>query len=528
MKNEQPLTAGDLQNLARSFITPELAAEAGLFRVDSATGAEIVGQTKKAGSEDFAGVIFPYFLPENSSPIEYRLRRDNPPIEKKADGAQKETAKYLTPAGRGNLLYFPPNCQTAWLSDVSLPVIITEGEKKTLALARASWHGLGDAAENPRFLSLGLQGVWNFRGQIGKTTNAGGKRVSVKGLITAFQSIEWKKRKVIILYDSNTATNSKVASARRTFAKELKTLGADVYFADLPETENCNGIDDVLGKLGRKQSADAACEYLFDLLDKATGNDSTAQQATTQFETKDDGVYFIDENNHALKICSPLQVLAETHTIKGENYGRLLEWRDSQKRLHSWAMPIELVHSDSSEHIKYLVSRGLEVIPSRKNREKVSLFLANSKPDETRICTDKTGWHQNLFVLPETTIGQANNSNAQIIFQSASGFEHRFQTKGTPPNRKIISLVCASEIRGSSLPCPSHLQAACLLRYRKTAAAFIFAARRVWANLPRCWLPEAFGAATTGAAFLTLGGQLQTGWNLPQNFTTIVCFALMS
>ncbi len=86
---------------------------------------------------------------------------------------------------------------------------------------------------------------------------------------------------------------------------------------------------------------------------KAEANDSTAPGPTAQFAEKDDGVYFIDENNHALKICSPLKVLAETQTTKGENYGRLLEWRDSQNRVHSWAMPIELVHSDSNEHIKY-------------------------------------------------------------------------------------------------------------------------------------------------------------------------------
>ncbi len=181
---------------------------------------------------------------------------------------------------------------------------------------------------------------------------------------------------------------------------------------------------------------------------KAEASNLTAPGPTTRFEVKDDGVYFIDENNHALKICSPLQVLAETQTTKGENYGRLLEWQDSQNRVHSWAMPIELVHSDSNEHIKYLVSRGLEVIPSRKNREKVSLYLATSKPEETRICTDKIGWHQNLFVLPETTIGNAENSNSQIIFQSASSFDHRFQTKGNAQEwKENIARLCVGNSR---------------------------------------------------------------------------------
>jgi hypothetical protein len=48
-----------------------------------------------------------------------------------------------------------------------LPLIITEGEFKTLALWRlANWnHG-----ERPRFLPVGVSGVYNWRGTVGKTT----------------------------------------------------------------------------------------------------------------------------------------------------------------------------------------------------------------------------------------------------------------------------------------------------------------------------------------------------------------------
>ena len=49
--------------------------------------------------------------------------------------AQKqETAKYLPPPGRGSLLYFVPGTHIEWLSNTELPVVITEGEKKTIAL----------------------------------------------------------------------------------------------------------------------------------------------------------------------------------------------------------------------------------------------------------------------------------------------------------------------------------------------------------------------------------------------------------
>ncbi|HLM60922.1 MAG TPA: DUF3854 domain-containing protein, partial [Pyrinomonadaceae bacterium] len=267
MTNKQPLTNNDLDNLARSFITSEFAEQAGLFRVDSAAGAEITGR-KPSVSANRSGYVFTYSLPENSSPRGYRLRLDKPELKQKINGAIEE-AKYLTAYGERNMIYFAPGCLNEFLADVSLPVVITEGEKKTLALARASWHGLGDAADKPRFLALGLSGVWNFRGKIGKTINARGAQQDIKGLIPDFHLIEWKNRKAIILFDANVSTNKDVYLARLALAKTLKELGATVYLADCPDMQACNGIDDVLGKIEREQGADEAVRQCLEILEKA-------------------------------------------------------------------------------------------------------------------------------------------------------------------------------------------------------------------------------------------------------------------
>jgi hypothetical protein len=266
--NKQILTKNDLDNLARSFITPELAGEAGLFRVDDIEGASIVGKKRNAGN-DYSGIAFPYFLPEQTSPREYRLRRDNPDLERKADGAMKDIKKYLSPPGRTGMFYFPPFCQNDWLNDVSMAVVFTEGEKKELALHRAASHGLTDAADAPKFLAIGLGGVWNFRGTVEKTTGANGGRQDVKGLIPDFHLIKWNGRKVTILFDANVSTNKNVYFARLKLAKELTELGATVFLADCPGVENCNGIDDVLGKTEREQNTDAAVKQCHKILDAA-------------------------------------------------------------------------------------------------------------------------------------------------------------------------------------------------------------------------------------------------------------------
>jgi hypothetical protein len=267
MTNKLPLAHSDIETLARSFITPELADEAKLFRVDDIEGAEIVGKKRTAGA-DYSGVAFPYYLPENSSPREYRLRRDNPDIIQQADGTIKYEGKYLTSPGCRNMLYFPPGCLNEYLLDVSLPIIITEGFKQPLALHRASRHGIAPG-DKPKFLTLGLSGVWNFRGVIGKTTAADGSRQDLKGFISDFSLVELKARKVIIIYDADIKTNEKVGYAQQTLAKELTQRGADVYVADCPEMDGCNGIDDILGKIAREQGTDAAVNRCFEILEAA-------------------------------------------------------------------------------------------------------------------------------------------------------------------------------------------------------------------------------------------------------------------
>src|SRR6185503_7612550 len=101
--------------------------------------------------------------------------------------------------------YFPPGVKPEWLQDQSLPIIVTEGEKKTLALWRLAWHEVkGDRA---RFLPIGLAGVWNWKGVVGKTVDARGARQDVKGVIADFDRIVWERHIVYIIFDANVATN---------------------------------------------------------------------------------------------------------------------------------------------------------------------------------------------------------------------------------------------------------------------------------------------------------------------------------
>lgn len=269
--NKQTLSDADFRLLSSSFISPALAQSAGIFRVDSLVGSEIVGRN---GHADYSGLIFPYYLPGNSSPREYRLRRDNPDLEQGPDGRIKQKGKYLSPPGRGNLLYFVPMTASEWLKDTNLPVCITEGEKKTLALWELSWQGLSDSAVLPRFLPVGLSGAWNWRGKVGKEENVRGQRQDVKGVIPDFGLIEWKGRVAHLIFDTNVHTNDSVQAARHGLAKELTRRGALVHFVDLPEIDGVNGVDDLLALKG--------ADYVFALLDTATPADNRKSKPKSQ------------------------------------------------------------------------------------------------------------------------------------------------------------------------------------------------------------------------------------------------------
>lgn len=269
--NKQSLTEADLKLLSASFISPDLTCSAGIFRVDSSDGAELVGRN---GNADYSGIIFPYTLPGVSSIREYRLRRDNPDLEQDSDGKIKQRRKYLSPPGRGNLLYFVPLTASEWLKDTSLPVCITEGEKKTLALWELSWHGLSESTLVPRFMPVGLAGAWNWRGKIGKEENEKGQRQAVKGVIPDFGLIEWKGRIVYIVFDTNIRTNESIQAARRGLAKELTRRGAVVRLVDLPETAGVNGVDDLLALKG--------ADYVLALLDTATPAENEKSRPKSQ------------------------------------------------------------------------------------------------------------------------------------------------------------------------------------------------------------------------------------------------------
>lgn len=239
----------DFAKLAQSGITSEHAQLAMLRRVESHEGGALIGRN---GGGDWAGVVFPYVWPGEDRVREYRLRRDRPDLEQKPGGGYKERGKYLAPPGRGNLLYLVPGTQPEWLDDVSLPVVLVEGEKKAIAVWAISWYDSGDTSDKPSWLPVAIPGVWNWQGVTGKGPGPDGDRRNIKGPIPDLDRVAWNGRTVTIVFDANVRTNESVRAARQGLTRELRRRGAIVLWVELPELPGVNGIDDLIGRHGGK------------------------------------------------------------------------------------------------------------------------------------------------------------------------------------------------------------------------------------------------------------------------------------
>jgi P4 family phage/plasmid primase-like protien len=245
------LVQSELEMLAASWIDQELAGAAGLRHVDSSLGGFMFGQ--RDPDADFSGIVIPNYLPGDESPRDYRLRLNHPPQERQEDGTIKPRYRYRSAPGAKNRFYFPPAVPAEWLQDSTLPIILIEGEKKTLALWRLAWHSLGDPAERPRYLPIGLHGAWNWRG-IEKPLDGRGERYKVGDIIADFALVRWANRIVTILFDSNIATNEMVRQSRKMLATTLRKRKARVLYADISPHLKVNGIDDVAGQLGPEKA----------------------------------------------------------------------------------------------------------------------------------------------------------------------------------------------------------------------------------------------------------------------------------
>lgn len=172
------------------------------------------------------GLLIP-ILDANGDRATLQYRPDAP-----REGKNGKLVKYESLPQKPLRLDVPPTVQPA-LTDVSVPLLITEGTKKA------------DAAASRGFACVSVAGVWGWRAK------QGDQSVPIPDL----DEVAWRGRTVFLAFDSDVVRKSEVKRALNALNAELAKRGAMVHSLTFPEPQPGTkvGLDDFLvagGDLG--------------------------------------------------------------------------------------------------------------------------------------------------------------------------------------------------------------------------------------------------------------------------------------
>jgi putative DNA primase/helicase len=145
-------------------------------------------------------------------------------------------------------------------------------------------------------------------------------------------------------------------------------------------------------------------------------------------------------------VCSPLEILAITRDKDNKNHGKLLRFYDYDGLEHRWPMPMELLAGCGTSYRQILLSEGVQILEGRLGRDLLSKFIQNSNPKKRMRCVNKLGWYNQLYILPNKTIGKITNE--EVVFQADMPLSGYYETKGSLSDwQKHVSKYCVDNSR---------------------------------------------------------------------------------
>jgi len=165
------------------------------------------------------------------------------------------------------------------------------------------------------------------------------------------------------------------------------------------------------------------------------------------FVLKPDGLYEEREIRDEMVltfICSRLEVVAQVRDEKSESWGRLLRFTDKAGIVHYWAVPMRMLAGDSTEFRANLLDQGLTITPG-KARNSLGTYIQIWKVDKQLTAVERTGWHDESFVLPSEIIGNGSN---ELVFQTEVLKNTSFDQKGSLEDwQKKVASLCVGNSR---------------------------------------------------------------------------------
>jgi len=205
-----------LAYLTDRAIAENTAATAGLWVTDNAREVDPAFYPRPA-------IVLPYSGRDGQGIGFCRVRYLDPP---EVGGVRRKIVRYQQPKGTSPEAYLPTVAGLCWetvLSDPAQPLVITEGEIKALSVS-----------VNTGIPTIGLGGVFMWADH--------------KQALPLFDGIDWTRRKVFIVFDSDIDSKPGVQLAEARLAQWLLRQRAHVFCCRLPPAENGGkqGADDYI------------------------------------------------------------------------------------------------------------------------------------------------------------------------------------------------------------------------------------------------------------------------------------------
>lgn len=215
-----------------SAISDSVIERARLYSIyDAKAASKLFGMPAKIFERAMPILVFPYFLPMR--PRDPVVVRGRPlvPIELRDKKGKVSLAKYVSQAKSLTQLFYGPSLleSTRVLEDTSIPVLITEGERKCLA------------AESAGLSCIAISGVDQWHEQGKKTLHS-----QFSWLVLA----EPTPRKIFLTFDRDAIDNKRVRDNENELGWLLEDHGAVVRVVRFPK--DAPKLDDFLARYGVK------------------------------------------------------------------------------------------------------------------------------------------------------------------------------------------------------------------------------------------------------------------------------------
>jgi uncharacterized protein (DUF927 family) len=239
----------------------------------------------------------------------------------------------------------------------------------------------------------------------------------------------------VVIFADNDEVGRKHAEQKASLASTTAKSVRVVHFPELKENGDVSdwlplhSVQDLLDRMNSQPWVPEA-EGSEAILDPAQTDERFKLPIGYRF--RDDGLYWSDPNDPDkpdLMLSGCFDILAETRDGEGASWGLLLHWIDHDGRDHQFALPRAMLAGDGADARRGLLDGGLLVAPGQKARGLFNSFLLQARSPNRARATQRIGWHDNAFVLPDDSFGGTQND--KLLLQTTTAHEHTFRKSGT-------------------------------------------------------------------------------------------------